>query len=208
MINAIIGKVVFINGQNLVLRTGGVEYSITVSSQTGYKISMLDDASRSELRILTHLQHREDEMCLFGFSSEDERALFWELIKVSGIGPKQAMKILSGASVTDFISALDGNDIKFLSRIPGLGLKTAQKIVLALKDKLVGLDQKTNTAMAQKGEAKRYEDLIVALTEMGYDRKKVVQTISELEKQNAEVLAKKSLHEQEEYLFRLTINAL
>lgn len=209
MINAVIGDVVFTNGQNLVIRAGHIEFSMTVSSQTAMKISQLDKSERSDVRILTYLQHKEDEMSLFGFCEEEERQLFLELIKVSGIGPKQALKILSGAKVHDIVMALDQNDVSFLSRIPGLGVKTSQKIVLALRDKLVTMDlgnSRVPSAVSQT--ARKYEDLIVALSEMGYDKKKVTDTITELEKTNADALAGKSRHEVEEFLFRLTLNSL
>lgn len=210
MINAIIGDVVFTNGQNLVLRAGQVEFSFIVSSQTALKISKLGAAERKEVRILAYLQHTQDDMVLFGFCEEEERQLFLELIKVSGIGPKQAMKILSGASVHDFLTALDQNDVKSLSRIPGLGVKTAQKIILALRDKLVTMDiEGTGTAEANPSQAARkYEDLIVALSEMGYDKKRVVDVITDLEKANSELLSRKNRHEQEEFLFRLAISSL
>lgn len=207
MINAVIGDVVFTNGQTLVLRAYGVEYSFQVSSQTAMRISQLESSQRSGVRILAYLQHREDEMCLFGFYGEEERQLFMELIKVSGIGPKQALKILSGASVHDFLVALDQNDIKFLSRIPGLGVKTSQKILLAMRDKLVDLGP-GGAYSAAAGTTKRYNDLIAALAEMGYDKKQVADVICDLEKSNSESLGKMSLHEQEEFLFRKALGAL
>src|SRR5574344_288689 len=168
MINAVIGDVVFINGQNLVLRSGGLEFSLVVTSQTAMKISRLESNERRNLRVLSYLQTRDDGMSLFGFSDEEERQLFLELITVSGIGPKQAMKILSGISVHEFITALDGNDVKSLSRVPGLGVKTAQKIILALRDKLVDMDSAASSSKNNDDNndiSRRFDDLVVALTE-------------------------------------------
>ena len=137
MINAIIGQLVCVNAQSAVILGGSIEYELVISSQTATRLSNLQGADRSNVRLLAWLQHREDGMTLFGFSDEDERRLFLELIKVNGIGPRQAMKILSGVRVRDFIAALDQSDVNFLSKIPGLGAKTSQKIILALRDTLV-----------------------------------------------------------------------
>jgi holliday junction DNA helicase RuvA len=211
MINAVIGDVVFINGQNLVLRSGGLEFSLVVSSQTAMKISRLESNERRNLRVLSYLQTRDDGISLFGFSDEEERQLFLELITVSGIGPKQAMKILSGISVHEFITALDGNDVKSLSRVPGLGVKTAQKIILALRDKLVDMDSAASSSKNNDDNndiSRRFDDLVVALTEMGYDKRKVVDTLSSLENANSDKLKGRNTHEQEELLFRLALNSL
>lgn len=207
MINAVIGDVVFTNGQTLVLRAGAVEYSLVVSAQTALNVSRLEGAERRNVRILTYLQHREDEMVLFGFSSEQERQLFLELIKVSGIGARGALKILSGASVSDIIAALDREDVKFLSKIPGLGTKTAQKIILALRDTLVAGSSATGAGSAPQA-ARKYDDLVAALSDMGYDKKRVVDVIAGLEQTHAAELGTKSLQEQEEILFRLALSTL
>ncbi|MBR5669398.1 MAG: Holliday junction branch migration protein RuvA, partial [Spirochaetales bacterium] len=111
MINAIIGQLVCVNAQSAIILGGSVEYELIISSQTARRLSSLQGAERTNVRLLAWLQHREDGMTLFGFSDEDERRLFLELIKVSGSGPKQAMKILSGVRVKDFIYALDQSDV-------------------------------------------------------------------------------------------------
>lgn len=208
MINAIIGEIVSSAGQWLVVRAGGVEYSLVISSQTAARLARLDSTQRKEVRILTRLQVREDGMALYGFFDEDERRLFGELVKVPGIGPRQAVKILSGMSVRDFVFALDTNDLKGLSKIPGLGVKTAQKIVLALRDRLVSMDLAQGPAAQAASASKEYEDLIVALSDMGYERRRIVDAITALEKSHASELAGKSLREREQTLFRLALGSL
>ena len=207
MINAITGDLVYIQGQKAILASNGIEFIIMISSQTASHLSQLQGAERKNVRILTYLQHRDDAMTLFGFSDENERELFIQLIGVSGIGPKQALKILSGVMVNDFLKALDENDIDFLSKIPGLGKKTSQKIILALRDKLVITQEipegKNGPLYSTKGS--QYEDLIVALSQMGYDKKKVQNVIEELVRNRSEILKKKNNHEAEEYLFRQAI---
>ncbi len=207
MIHAVIGEVIHVGAQEVVLRTaGGIEYELIVSSQTASKLSQLHADARRQVRLLSWLQHREDSMTLYGFTDDEERMLFLELIKVNGIGPRQAMKILSGVQVRAFIRALDENDITFLSTIPGVGPKTSQKIVLALRD-TVALDiPKRSSGDNPVGSLdKRYEDLVVALADMGYDKRQVVSTLTKLLEENHELIVGKSLHESEEFLFRNAI---
>ncbi|MCF0237908.1 MAG: Holliday junction branch migration protein RuvA, partial [Sphaerochaetaceae bacterium] len=177
MINAIIGQLVCVTAQSCTILGGAVEYELLISSQTATKLSNLQGSDRTNVRILTWLQHREDGMTLFGFYDEDERRLFKELINVNGIGPKQAMKILSGVRVSDFIAALDNSDVNFLSKIPGLGSKTSQKIILALRDTLVFTSEDSKPQNVASGASKKYEDVIAALTEMGYDKRKVHEAV-------------------------------
>jgi Holliday junction DNA helicase RuvA len=115
-------------------------------------------------RIYLHLHHKEDIMQLYGFSESRERSLFLDLLKVAGIGPKQAVRMLSGTEVDLFIKQLDDNDVDALTRLPGLGKKTAQKIILALRGKL-SFEEETMQPQADS-------DIINALVDMGFDRKK------------------------------------
>lgn len=207
MIHAVIGEVIHVGAQEVVLRTaGGIEYELIVSSQTASKLSQLHADARRQVRLLSWLQHREDSMTLYGFTDDEERMLFLELIKVNGIGPRQAMKILSGVQVRAFIRALDENDMTFLSTIPGVGPKTSQKIVLALRDTVVlDMPKRGSNDNSVGNLDKRYEDLVVALADMGYDKRQVVSTLTKLLEENHEVIAGKSLHESEEFLFRNAI---
>ncbi len=208
MINAIIGQLVCVNAQTAVLLGGSVEYELIISSQTATKLSNLQGSDRSNVRLLAWLQHKEDGMVLFGFSDEEERRLFLELIKVNGIGPKQAMKILSGVRVRDFINALDQSDVNFLSKIPGLGSKTSQKIILALRDTLVFTSDDAKPQNVATGNSKKYQDVIDALVEMGYDKKKVLETIAKLLKDNEQFVASHNQSAVEEWLFRSSVVGL
>ncbi|MCR4676841.1 MAG: Holliday junction branch migration protein RuvA [Sphaerochaetaceae bacterium] len=205
MINAIVGQLVCVNPQSVTILGGSVEYELIISSQTSARLSALQGSDRNNVRILAYLQHKEDSMVLFGFSDEEERRLFLELIKVNGIGPKQAMKILSGVRVREFIQALDNSDVNFLKNIPGLGAKTSQKIILALRDTLVFTSDSSKPERVVSGQSKKYEDLIEALVEMGYDKRKVLDTVGNLLKDNEQVLSGKSQSEAEEWLFRSAI---
>lgn len=202
MINAIIGQIVCVTAQSVTLLAGNIEYNLVISSQSATRLSNLQGSDRSNVRILTWLQHKEDAMTLFGFTDEDERRLFFELIKVNGIGPRQAMKILSGVRVQDFITALDQSDVNFLSKIPGLGAKTSQKIILALRDTLVFTQEAKKPQNVARGASHAYQDIVDALVEMGYDKKKVLDVIGRLLEENSAQLEGKSQSSIEEYLFR------
>lgn len=202
MINAIIGQIVCVTAQSVTLLAGSIEYNLVISSQSATRLSNLQGSDRSNVRIFTWLQHKEDAMTLFGFTDEDERRLFFELIKVNGIGPRQAMKILSGVRVQDFITALDQSDVNFLSKIPGLGAKTSQKIILALRDTLVFTQEAKKPQNVARGASHAYQDIVDALVEMGYDKKKVLDVIGRLLEENSAQLEGKSQSSIEEYLFR------
>ena len=208
MINAVIGQLVYASAQTAIILGGSVEFELVVSSQTATRLSNLQGSERNNVRILTWLQHREDGMTLFGFLEEEERRLFLELIKVNGIGPKQAMKILSGVRVNDFIRALDQSDLSFLSKIPGLGAKTSQKIILALRDTLVFTEDASKPQNVVSGNSKKYQDIIDALVEMGYDKKKVLDCVAKLLKDNEQFVSSHENSAVEEWLFRKAIVAL
>ncbi len=200
MISAVIGEIVEVGEQAVILRTSiGIELSVIISHQS---VSKLSNMGKEEVRLFTSLQVREDSMLLYGFVDDEERRLFLELIKVSGIGPRQAMRILSGSQVRAFIRALDANDIKFLSSIPGIGPKTSQKIVLALRGKIV-LDDDAQVGGERVGTLDpTYNDLVVALCDMGYDRRQVVTALRELLEIHKEPLGGLSSREKEEFLFK------
>ncbi len=181
MINAIRGKIVEVNDSSIIILTAsGVEYFIEISQISANKFRGLTGEEKNNARVLTVLQHREDAMSLFGFFDEKERFTFNELITVPGIAAKGALKILGGISVDDLVLALDLQDVKKLSKVPGLGAKTAQKLILQLRNVLV-FDETESTGES-KGEGStstRFKDFISSFTDMGYDRKSVIKAIDE-----------------------------
>lgn len=207
MIHALIGEVIHVGANEVVLRTsGGIEYALIISSQTASRLSQLHGDAKRLVRLLSWLQHREDSMTLYGFTDEEERLLFLELIKVNGIGPRQAMKILSGVQVKAFLQALDANDLQFLATIPGVGPKTSQKIVLALRDTVVlDIPSKAPREGSSGALDRRFDDLVAALSDMGYDKRQVVSELAKLLEENKDLLSGKSLHDCEEFLFRNAI---
>lgn len=129
MYNYITGKVVAKTDSAIVLDNNGIGYELGVSGNTLFDVEYGEIA-----KIYTYLYVREDEMSLYGFSRMDEKNLFLRLIEVSGIGPKMAMQILSGYDLKTLTMAIASGDIKTLSKIKGLGKKTAELLVVSLKD--------------------------------------------------------------------------
>lgn len=163
MFNRILGTLSGRSADSLFVLTGGVEWDIAVPLRAAGLFGPLG----GQTEVFVWLQHYEDGMKLFGFPSEHERALFLDLIKVEGIGPKQALKILSGISPADLAAALETGNLAALQKISGVGPKLAQKMVLALKGKLIepGAGGPEPAALSPWG------DLVSALVDMGFDRK-------------------------------------
>jgi holliday junction DNA helicase RuvA len=159
MFNSLTGEITFKGDERLCLSTGGVEWDLTASRKALEKLPPVGQVAR----IYTHLVHREDAMRLYGFSDQAERALFLDLQKVEGVGPRGALKMLSGVDREQFSRALDRDDLDALSAVPGVGKKTAQKIILTLKGKLTPIGD----APSRSAE----DDISNALVGMGFDRK-------------------------------------
>jgi Holliday junction DNA helicase RuvA len=189
MINSLSGKASGKSSDALFLVTGGLEWEIAMPA------SDLQEATlNAECRVFTWLYHREDQMKLFGFIDERRRSAFLELLTVEGIGPKGALKILGGIRQDDLERALEEGDVTRLEAVPGLGKKTAQKMILQLKGKLVH---------AQKlGAASPYNDLVEALAAMGYDRRAAAEAIT---KADAAAGADLPAAEREKLLFKEAI---
>ena len=171
MFNSIRGVVSEKGGEAVFILTGGVEWEIAMPATD---IDLLP-AAGGECRVFTWLYHREDIMRLFGFSGRARRDTFLELLKVEGIGPKNALKIMGGIGQEDLERALETGDLARLEAVPGLGKKTAQKMLLALKGKLVhgGADDST--------VASPYGDLIEALAAMGYEKRAAAEALTRAE---------------------------
>jgi Holliday junction DNA helicase RuvA len=165
MFNSIRGIINAKLGETVYLETNGVEWEIAVPATD---IERLPPAGERG-RIFTWLYHREDQMRLFGFADETRRNTFFELLKVEGIGPRAAQKIMSGIGQEELERALETEDLARLEAVPGLGKKTAQKMLLSLRGKIV---------RAAPAPAAPYGDLAEALAGMGYDRRAAAEALS------------------------------
>jgi Holliday junction DNA helicase RuvA len=148
----------------LVVEVGGVGYELEAPMSTFYTLPAIG----GELRLLTHLVVREDAHVLYGFATEDERRLFRSLLRVSGVGPKLALAILSGSSVDAFAQCVEAQDAGALTRIPGIGRKTAERLLVEMKDRLRGIaGGLDDAARVGHGGGARAEALS-ALVALGY----------------------------------------
>jgi Holliday junction DNA helicase RuvA len=159
------GRILRKGTQEAVLDVAGVGYKVAIPLSTFYR---LGDAG-AEASLLVHTHVREDVLALYGFLTEEEQTLFERLLSVSGIGPKVALGILSGIEAPDLVEALRGADVARLTRIPGVGKKTAERLVLELKDKMPppGL---APAAEATRPKSPSRDDLVSALVHLGYSR--------------------------------------
>lgn len=163
---------------SIVVETCGIGYKIFVSEQTMDKVGELGD----KVKIYTHYHVREDSISLYGFLSNEELKMFELLIQVSGIGAKTAIAMLSKITPSEFAIAVITNDIKTLTTIPGIGSKSAQRIVLELKDKLKTEDAiaKDEETLPSKSNNENVEEAIQALQILGYNKGEIKKVIEKL----------------------------
>jgi Holliday junction DNA helicase RuvA len=164
MIGRLRGTVVSLTPEVAILDVGGVGYELHIPTSTYYQLEPRRD---EEVVLHVHTHVREDSLVLFGFSTRGERRLFERLIAVSGIGPKLGRVILSGMEPADLLAALSREDAGRLATIPGVGKKTAERLVLELKDKVAGLVEETAMAVPRAATAVE-DDVVGALVNLGY----------------------------------------
>jgi len=163
------GKLVLKQPPFLLIDVQGVGYEIEAPMTTFYTLP----PAGAEIRLYTHLVVRDDAHLLFGFASEQERQLFRTLIRISGVGAKMALTILSGIETGDFARCVQENDTARLTRLPGVGKKTAERLVVEMRDRLKDLDMTGPVSSANPGSSKdknsdHVTDAVSALIALGY----------------------------------------
>ncbi len=176
MIGYIKGKVLAAEAGAVLLENGGIGYELVCSGALFAKL-----ASAKEGEAYTYLQVREDGISLFGFVSLEEKKMFLQLVTVSGVGPKMGIAILSGMSVQDIAVAIASSDVKLLSSVKGLGKKTAERIILELREKVNAGPAPAAGAKApapvQEKMSDVEEDAVVGLMSLGYTRAESVRAV-------------------------------
>lgn len=183
-----------------VLECGGIGYQVLLS---GRDLELLPEAGE-EVRLYTYLQVREDAFVLFGFFTREDRKLFQQLLGVSGIGPKAALGVLTALSADDLRFAILADDAKTIAKAPGIGLKTARKLILELKDQLSledAFENRLESKVASSGEAvsgsnAARNEAVEALTALGYaasEAWKAIRKVEGAESMNVEELLKAAL---------------
>jgi Holliday junction DNA helicase RuvA len=184
----------------MVVSVGGVGFSIHIPLSSYQKLG----SPGSRIRVETYLYVREDALQLYGFATPEEKRLFEMLIALSGIGPGLALNILSGATVAEFTTAILTEDIKKLSTLPKVGRKTAQRLIMELRDTLTRSGAETVSALpmaASEGQQAVFDDAILGLVALGYDQAQARQAVAQVtagveEPMTAEQIIKRALQRQ------------
>ena len=172
MIGRLTGKLIEKRPPTVVLEVQGVGYEVDVPMSTFYQLP----ATGSAVTLYTHMVVREDAHLLFGFATDEERQVFRQLVRISGVGARTALAVLSGLSASELYHAVSTQDGARLTRIPGIGKKTAERLLLELRDKLAA---GAATAVAGSAAAVR-SDVVNALIALGYNEKEAVAALGKI----------------------------
>lgn len=178
MIAHLSGKLIGKSIESVTVDVGGVGYEVYVPLSTFY--SLPDEGQNAALLIYTHV--KEDAIKLYGFSQPGEKDMFTKLIAVSGVGPKLALNILSGIDPVNLHSAIRNGDIAVMNAIPGVGKKTAERLILELKDKVSAeLEKGRDRMQLQSPERESFDDALSALLNLGYKKVDVENALSRID---------------------------
>ncbi|HEX8367469.1 MAG TPA: Holliday junction branch migration protein RuvA [Pyrinomonadaceae bacterium] len=197
MIAYLSGKLLEKQANTVIVDVGGVGYEVTIPLSTFYELG--EEGTDVSLRIYTHV--REDALQLFGFKSERERQLYLKLISVQGIGAKSGISMLSGMSAEEIVTAIRTDNLARLTSIPGVGKKTAERLVIELRDKLNEFTAQTALERAASGTAAQtelpadavYDDALSALVNLGYQRNAAEKALKQAMKDGTEISVQKLL---------------
>lgn len=173
MIGRIQGVLLEKHPPQILVDANGVGYDVEVPMSTFYNLPAIGE----RVTLLTHLVIREDAHLLFGFATEAERRLFRQLLKIAGVGARTALAVLSGMSVAELSDAVMSQDTGRLTKVPGIGKKTAERLLLELKDKL-GVESLAGTAIMRPAPAA--SDVLRALVSLGYSEKEALGAVKQL----------------------------
>ncbi|MCB1644300.1 MAG: Holliday junction branch migration protein RuvA [Pseudomonadales bacterium] len=183
MIGRLRGRVIERTSNQIVLDVNGVGYEVDVPLTTWFDL----EASDREVMLYTHLVVREDAQLLYGFSTENERALFRALIRVNGVGPKMAITILSGVDAVAFARCVETDDVKTLTALPGVGKKTAERLIIEMRDRLPALGLTGETPVAVVQPADHLADAESALVGLGFRPQDAAKALARVEDPAADV---------------------
>jgi Holliday junction DNA helicase RuvA len=193
MIAFLSGKLLEKNANSVVIDVGGVGYDVSIPLSTFYELG--EAGSEVSLRIYTHV--REDAIQLYGFKTHRERDLYLRLISVQGVGAKSGISMLSGMSADEIIAAIRANDLARLKSIPGVGLKTAERLVIELRDKVGELGSGAATPGVKQTAAQVtdsvFDDALSALTNLGYQKNAAEKALQQASGEGIEMTVQKLL---------------
>ena len=182
MIGSLIGLIKEKTPSSILLEVNGIGYEIAVPLSTSFQLPNVGES----VYLLTHLVVREDQHSLYGFATDEERKLFRALIKISGVGAKLAITILSGTNVNGFIQSVVNEDIDALVHLPGIGKKTAERLIVEMKDKVSEISSDENS-LSQNNENSAVAEAINALVNLGYKTKDAKTILDKIESEGLTV---------------------
>jgi Holliday junction DNA helicase RuvA len=193
MIGLIRGIIVSKQAPDVIIDVQGLGYEVLVSLSTYFEMPNIG----SEVLLHTHFVVRDDAQLLFGFSSLEERALFRQLIKINGVGPKMALAILSGMSTNEFSRAVQSNDIDTLVKLPGVGKKTAERLLIEMRDKISPVSENIDGVVGQVSDTsdikQEAESALIALGYKPQDASKMINGVDESLTESSEQLIRAAL---------------
>jgi Holliday junction DNA helicase RuvA len=193
MIAYLSGKLLEKSANSVIVDVGGVGYDVSIPLSTFYELGEVGEDV--QLRIYTHV--REDAIQLFGFSTERDRDLYLKLISVQGVGPKSGITMLSGMNADEIIAAIRSDNLAKLTAIPGVGRKTAERLVIELRDKVGELAASAAAAPGAgtkpAGESDAFDDALSALVNLGYQRNAAEKAIQDIRREGTDQNVQKIL---------------
>lgn len=193
MIGQLRGTILEKQPPQLLVEVNGIGYEVDAPMSTFYQLPELGES----VTLYTHLVVREDAHLLYGFYTRDERSLFKTLLKVNGVGPRMALTILSSVSIEGFVNAVLNNDTASLVRLPGVGKKTAERLVIEMRDKLDAWQQAPRAVVPNQARHHILQDAIAALVSLGYKAPEANRMVTKLDDghANSEGLIRRALQE-------------
>lgn len=185
MIGQIEGTIIEKNPPEILVEVAGITYEILVPMSTLYQLP----ESGELVRLHTHFSVREDAQTLYGFFDAETKKMFRSLVRVNGVGPKMALGILSGMSVEDFVQAVRNNDSEAMVRMPGVGKKTAERLMIEMRDKMLewGSDNNVGSDLSSQTKSSFTKDAEIAMINLGYKPQQAARAIAQVLKVNPEI---------------------
>ena len=185
MIGQIEGTIIEKNPPEILVEVAGITYEILVPMSTLYQLPELGEL----VRLHTHFSVREDAQTLYGFFDAETKKMFRSLVRVNGVGPKMALGILSGMSVEDFVQAVRNNDSEAMVRMPGIGKKTAERLMIEMRDKMIewGSDDNVGSDLSSQIKSSFTKDAEIAMINLGYKPQQAARAIAQVLKVNPEI---------------------
>ena len=183
MIGSLIGLIKDKKPSLVLLEVNGVGYEVHIPLSTSFQLPNNGESTF----ILTHLLIRDDQHTLYGFATEEERRLFRALIKVSGVGAKMALTILSGINVNGFVQSVINEDVETLLHLPGIGKKTAERLIVEMKDKIEDITDSTDIAASKKSDNNMLLEARNALVNLGYKSSEARKILDNIDTTDLEV---------------------